>query len=193
MPDVHERKAIRDAVAAQLVAASTSVGTRVFTSRYAPFQLDECPAIRVTTEEELTDTEKSKTSPRQLSRTVTVKITGFLVAAEADMADALDALALEIEAAMDADRFLSNSDGATARDSMLKSSATEVGTSGDKLMGAVVLEYTADYRSPKRTQPPADNFNTAHSTITKVGPDKPLNGPGDTPPQDHITDIYAGS
>lgn len=153
MPD-HERKQIRDAIVARLTG-ETAAGTRVFTSRIAPIRVAQLPAISVYTDSETVDAASLKTFPRELTRTVTVAIEGWVRVTDG-VDDALDALALEIETAMDGDNYLS----ATCGDSMLISTEFGMKLDGDREMGAVRLEYTATYRTDPRIDALGDNFDT---------------------------------
>lgn len=182
----HERKLLRDAVAAQLVAAATSAGSRVELSRMGPLKASELPAICVYTNSETV--EEVSRAPRVLTRAVELEVEGWVeVDAGENVDDALDALALEIEEAMDTD---------PEHDSCALSSiltATEYGVSpkGAKPMGCVRLTYAVEYESPLRVEAAGENFDTANVKIEDVGaPEGDLHATNQ--PEDNVTDIYQG-
>jgi hypothetical protein len=149
----HERTELRDAVQAQLIAASTSAGSRVTKSRLAPLPQSELPALSVYTEDEVST--GKDTAPRELTRTVTLAVEGWAVAT-ADIDDALDALALEIEEAMDSDLNF----GGTAADSVLVGTEFGLKMDGNRPMGAVRLSYAVTYFTGLRNDELDDDLGT---------------------------------
>ncbi|MGN6105198.1 MAG: hypothetical protein ACTHU0_08845, partial [Kofleriaceae bacterium] len=113
----HPRKLIRHAVVAQLVGA-TAAGARVQATRVEPLRKGKLPTISVYTLHEPIDQDASAaTNPRELTRTVKVEIAGWVAHSDAlPVDDAMDDLAEQIEAAMDADPYL----GGKAGDSILE-------------------------------------------------------------------------
>lgn len=169
----HERKDIRDAVKAALIGAvtvgpvttyATSAGLRVFTSQVAPVRSSDLPAVLIYNAEESVDPASLNRSPRELKRTLIVSIEALVKTSE-DLDDDLDAAALEIETAMDADIYL---DGA-AVSSIL--TGTDFGTrvNGQLTMGAVILTYSVVYRTDLRVA--ADL-----PVLEKIGIEYNLNG-----------------
>jgi hypothetical protein len=153
---VHERQAIREA-ALTLLDGATAAGVRVFKTRLAPLRQAELPAIAVYTDEESVSPDSGTSSPRELTRTVTLAVEGWVKANE-DVDDVLDELALEIETAMDADQNL----GGTAFDSVLVKTETGLKIDGERPMGCVHLEYAVTYHTDLRTEESGDDFLTAN-------------------------------
>lgn len=106
----HQRKLIRQAVVALLVAANTDAGARVKDTLVDSVRKKDLPSIAVyTTEEDVLPASES-TAPRELTRTVTVGISAWVAHSAAVPASvAMDDIAAQIEAAMDANRFLTTS------------------------------------------------------------------------------------
>lgn len=165
---MHERKAIRDAVIAQLTGApgtwATAAGPRVTSSRMAPQRLAELPAVSVYTGEEAIDPKSAGTAPRELTRRLVLVVEGWVKASD-PIDDVLDALALELETAMDADQFLGNTCGF----SILDSTSMGIKVDGDRPLGCVHLEYAVTYRSDLRKAVATDKFNTAATEISLSG------------------------
>jgi hypothetical protein len=162
----HERQAIREAIVAQL-KGRTSAGVRVFKSRREPLREMELPAITVYTDEETVD--DVNTAPRELKRQVSVAVIGWVMQS-ASVDDALDALALEIETAMDADMFLGGTSPGASR---LASVAIGEKLDGARPMGAVNLTYTATYFTDLRIALEANAFTTV-DVKTSVTPGQAL-------------------
>lgn len=153
---MHERKDIRDAIVAALVAAGASFGSRVFPSRNPPLRTAELPAVCVYTDDEAVDRASWSTAPRELTRTVNVAVEAWARATD-DIEDVLDALALEVETAMDADLNLDD----TAFDSGLLSTEIGIASAGDRPMGAARLIYSVVYHTELRAPPVEDAFDVA--------------------------------
>lgn len=136
----HRRKRIRDAAMAALLAASTSAGSRIFSTRSVPWRRLQLPAVSVYALSETSDDQQ--TSPRELYRTLTLAIEAAVEAGE-NIDDTLDAMALELERAMHADSTL----GEVCGDSMLVGTELEVAEQGDKPIGLLRLTYKCWYRT----------------------------------------------
>ena len=148
---------MREAVIARLAGPGptypTAAGARVFKTRLSPIRGLELPALNVYTDDETSDAKNS--APVELVRTVPVVIEGW-VALTSGVDDALDALALQIETAMDSD----SSFGDTVESTL---TLTQFGykLEGERQMGCVHLEYTTTYRTSARHAAPVDEFDTA--------------------------------
>lgn len=156
----HQRKLVRQAVVALLTNA-TSAGARVFDTRRAPHKRSLLPAIVVYTLRE-PDVVESGEAPRELERVVRAEIAGYVADTEAvPLGDAMDDLAEQIEAVMDANRYL----GGAAAESVLESTEMMVPTEDDRSdppVGIVVLTYAVTYRT-EPTVGPLDDFITVHT------------------------------
>lgn len=143
---LHERQMLREATIAALLN-KTAAGPRVYKSRRAPIPEATLPVIHVYTDQEPVDDNSGKTAPRELTRRPDLVIEAWVVAS-ADVEDSLDAIALQIETAMDADRFL---DGC-AFNSWLSNTELGVSVQGARPMGAAQLTYSVIYHTDQRTQ-----------------------------------------
>lgn len=160
---MHQRQVIREAVRDLLIAASTAASTRVVATRTLPYRKNELPAISVYTLEETVDGESVNTAPRELTRNLQLEIAGWVTAAD-DVDDQMDALALQIEFAMDADRYLADS----AAECVLDGTTMGIQGDGDNLMGLVTLTYAVTYRT-MAPEAPTDlsDFTTAAVTYNQ--------------------------
>ena len=177
---MHERAAVRQAIVAQLTGAApnwrTSAEGRVVKSRQAPVKRQSLPMISVASDSDITDTSSLQNAPRELKRNYQVVITGWVLAEQGiEVDDALDALALEIEAAMDVDTFL---DG-HASDSVLLSSVFGEKLDGDRPMGVVELTYNVVLFTDLRAAAPAAIFDTAAIQTSLGGAQAPADQPAD--------------
>lgn len=167
MTTKHQRQIIREAFAAQIKGAEpafkTAAGPRVFETRMVPWRTQELPAISVYSGDESVDDQKS--APRELKRTVDMTIEATVIAS-ADLDDALDALALEIERAMHADPTL----GGAASDTVLKRTTIGTMVEGNRPLGAVQLVYETTYytNAPEAEDTLLDDLETVH-TRTSIG------------------------
>lgn len=159
---LHARAALRAAIIAQL-SGKTVAGVRVTSARATPLPgTDALPAISVYTNEEVIDEASKRSSPRELKRNPVVQIEGWVtVAAGGDIDAAMDALALEIETAMDGDQFCD----AYASGSVLGRTEFARDLSGARPLGCVTLSYEATYETNLRVTAPVDNFNKLGTTI----------------------------
>jgi hypothetical protein len=135
----HPRALIRQAAVAQLIAASTAAGSRVEATREIPYRRSNEPAIGVYTPDEATDTD-TRTAPRELTRDLRLVIEAVIVGV-GGVDDALDDLAGQIEAAIDADDTLSG----TAAETKSPQTETEVMEESGKRVGLLRITYTATY------------------------------------------------
>lgn len=153
----HERKLMRDAAVAQLLGA-TSAGSRVTSTRMPPPQTATLPSIGVYTDDEVTDEASKHSAPRELKRRALVAVEAWVaVPAGGAIDDAFDAIALQIETAMDANIYLAG----TAFESVLASTEMGIDMSGARPMGCVKLTYEVDYHSDLRVTAPTDIFDAA--------------------------------
>lgn len=136
----HQRQNIRKAIIAQLVAANTAAGAKVFATKRTPWRKGDLPGISVYTLREPVDPESARTAPRELERNLQVKIEGALQLAEG-IDDALDALADQIERAVDRDETF----GGTASDAVLTDTVLVIDPEAEQPVGSVVLTYTVTY------------------------------------------------
>lgn len=163
----HPRKLIRDAVVAALTGA-TAAGTRVKGTRVEPQRNTQLPAIGVYTLSEEVDAQSAGTAPRELTRDLKLEVAGWVADSSAlPVDDAMDALAEQIEVAMDADRYF----GDTAANSILQSTEMSVleENAADPLIGIVKLTYTVTYRNFAGVTSPADDFDRAGVTTKRDG------------------------
>lgn len=141
---MHQRKLIRDAVVAALTG-TTDAGPRVKATRVEPNKSLGLPALAIYTSSEEIDPDSMASAPRNLLRHLTLKVTGWVVDTAAVPADdAMDALAEQIEAAMEIDRYLGGAAGGGAG-SVLSATETGVLDEGDPLIGVVTLTYLIGY------------------------------------------------
>lgn len=165
----HPRQLIRHAVAAALTGA-TAAGANVYKTRVLPFRRNGLPAVAVYTLTESVRTDE-KSAPRELERRTELVVEGAVQAASTENADdALDALALEIEAALHADPTF----GGTAADSILSSTEIDVAGEGEQMIGVVKLTYEVTYYAYADVGTTLDDFKTAnirHNLGNAVHPD----------------------
>lgn len=154
----HQRKTIREAIKAAIVAGSTAAGSRVFESRIVPWRTQELPAISVYTDDETVDPDSKSTAPRELDRGLQLAIE-VAVIASADVDDALDALAFEIERIMDRDETF----GGVCSGSILSTTEFGLKVDGERPMGLMRMVYSVRYftYAPDADDVPLDDFKTA--------------------------------
>lgn len=159
----HQRKVIRQAIVARLIAANTAAGARVTSTRIDPYKKTRLPAISVYCLREPVVNAGSDSSIREITRDAKVEIVGTVAHSDALPADdAMDDIAEQIEDAMSLDETL----GGAAADSVLESTEIQIDDEGgpDPLVGRIVLTYSITYR----TTPPegtADTFITVGDNI----------------------------
>lgn len=163
----HPRSLIRHTVVA-LLRGATAAGLRVSATRIEPHKRSQLPAISVYTLREPVDPDRSVTSPRELTRELKVEITAWVAHSDAIPADdAMDAIAEQIEASMDHERYL---DG-TVADSILENTEMQIveddGRS-DPIVGIVTLTYSVTYRT-SALDPVLADFLTVDAAHRIVG------------------------
>lgn len=133
---------------AQLIGTAPTYRTlaqdRVYRSRAkaSPYRQAQLPAILVYTSEE--PAKKANEAPRELERTAQVVIEAMVEGAPgSELDDALDAIALQIEQAMNLDETI----GGKASDSLLASTDSDVLEEGNRIVGVIRLVYGATYFS----------------------------------------------
>lgn len=178
----HPRKLMRHAVVAQLTN-KTAAGARVQGTRLETYRSSKLPAISVYTLHEPVDPDSDQTSPVELLRQPKVEVSAWVAlnGAAADPMDTVDDLAEQIEAAMDADRYL----GGTAGDSVLEDTEITFMTEADPLVAVLTLTYAVTYRTTPGTVVPIDDFLRAGVTTQVAG------GVPDTAPAEDLVDVRA--
>lgn len=165
----HERQDIRAAIVARLIAASTGAGSRVSTQRMRPLRKAGLPAILVYSDSEKVSEGSAETSPRELTRTAVFVVEAWVSAEASALEDAMDAIALQIETAMDQDLNLAHPSTPTvptAFDSTLIGTEFGVDPDGELPMGCVHLEYAITYHSDLRITAPTDLFDQVEATTS---------------------------
>jgi hypothetical protein len=172
---IHERQHLRELIVARLKGPDddrTAAEERVFKSRRAPVATAQLPAISVYSVDEPVNEKSKSTAPRELERDLRIEIVGWVKASE-DVDDALDALALQIETAMDLDPHFHFTDGdetcARVFDSILEGTVFGEELSGERPMGAVSLTYVCTYHTQKRLPLPTDDFELAATQVSLGG------------------------
>lgn len=167
----HQRKLIRQAVRT-LLDGATAAGARVYATRVLSLRRQELPAISVYTLEESVEGDSVTHAPRELTRGMPLIIEAWVAPGDAAAVDdAMDDIAEEIETAMHADPYLTD----TAAESVLDSTTLEVVQEGDRLMGLVALTYQVTYRTFAPVAPVLDDLETVHATYNlgnEVHPDE---------------------
>ncbi len=154
---LHERQQLREAIVTQLTGA-TSAGARVTKTRLEPTRGAGLPCLSVYTGDEDVDPASRKNANRELKRSVEVSIAAWdLAEPNEEIDDVLDALALEVETAMDADCEF----GGKAYSSILTRTEIGVKMDGSSPMGCVQLTYTCEYLTDLRIAAPEDDFDVA--------------------------------
>lgn len=156
----HPRKLIRHAVRDLLLEKTsgnhvTAADDRVTTTQILPFRRSELPAISIYTLDEETNVEQSSAiAPVELVRELELVIAGW-VEAGSNVDDAMDDLALEIEAAMGSDPYL----GGLTASAILLSTTMDPRGEGDSLIGLITLTYGVTYRSAIPELPVSDEMD----------------------------------
>lgn len=183
----HPRKIIRHAVVA-LLTGVTAAGDRVFSTRVEPLKKRPLPSLSVYALGEPVRDGGSNTAPRELTRDVRVEIAGWVAHSDSlSVDDAMDDLAEQIEAAMDADPYLAGAAG----DSILESTEMEVSNDGDRLIGIVALTYSVTYYTSPAAPANLDDFERAGvtialPTIADANIDVPATDPNDNSAKDLV-------
>jgi len=170
---VHQRKVIRKAVAAAIVAGETAADERVYPTQKLLYAMRNLPAIAV-----YSLTEKStldNTAPRELTRIASVAIESIVEAGE-NVDDAMDDLAEQIEAAMDTDPYFSGS----CFQSHLSETEMTSEPDGDRQIGVMVMTYEISYRTDAYVSPAVcDDFKRAEAVYDLEGQQAPLDRQSD--------------
>lgn len=164
---MHQRQAIRRAAVAALVDR-TGAGGRVYPTRVLPARRLELPMIAVYTDDESIDGESASSAPRNLDRAADLVIEALVAVPPPRIDDpvtdfvddAMDDMALQIEMAMDVDRYLDD----TVMDAVMSGTTTEVIQEGDRLMGLVTLTYSVTYQQLPAEAAAVDEFLLAGVT-----------------------------
>lgn len=156
-----------------LLTNATAAGARVEGTRVDPNRKTQLPAIGVYTLSETVNAELSaNTSPRELTREPKVMIECAVRGTDAvPVDDAMDDIAEQVEAAMDADRYL----GGNVAESTLESTEMAV-ERNDPRAGFITLTYAVTYRTTPAVGT-LDDFLRSKATHQIVG-----GIPGDTIP-----------
>jgi hypothetical protein len=179
MPALHPRQVVIDAVIARLTGA-TVAGSRVEDTRVELYAPGELPAISVYALREPVRPDSAGMAPRELTRDVKVEIVGQVAhTAALPVGKAMNAIALEIETAMDTDQYL----GGAAGDSILEDTEMEVRDEGDPLVGVVALTYSVTYRTSPAAPGDLDDLLRVGATYELVG------GVADTVPASDLVTV----
>ncbi len=135
----HERKIIRDAVVTRLYGA-TSAGAHVEASRVSSWKTSDLPALGVYT---LHEESEQANLEGGLKRTLTVLVE-INAALTEQVGDVLDALALQVENAFDADRTL----GGIADDLWLSGTSIALSDGQSIPMGLGQMTFEVTYYTP---------------------------------------------
>lgn len=174
---MHPRKIIRDAVVAALVS-TTSAGTRVKATRVEPMGAQPSanrgsglPALAIYTPEDQVDADAAMYKPRELWHRLTLKVTAWVTdTAAVPVDDAMDAIAEQIEAAMNADAYFGGACGGDVG-SILSSTETGVLDDGDPLIGVITLTYRCEYADNQAPATGLADYLRTHTTTQVDGPD----------------------
>lgn len=169
----HPRKLIRHAIIADLKVGVALVSQRVYGTRVDTLRKTRLPAISVYCTEEPVDIDtSSQTAPRVLYRELEVEIGAWVPGPadpDGDIGDPMDDVCEQIEAVLDADRYLGGRENGLVRDTILKSSRFGLrGGEADPIVGVVTLTYLVTYNtSPAQTA--IDDFLRAYTTTQMPG------------------------
>lgn len=163
----HPRKLIRQAVVT-LLTNVTAAGARVSKTRFDPHRKSQLPAISVYSLSEPVRPGSAETAPRELTRDLKIEIAAWVPHTDAiPVDDAMDNIAEQIEAAMDADRYLNGAAGESILESTEMAVVEDDGKS-DPTIGIVALVYSVTYRTTQG-ETATDDFITVNSTQDIVG------------------------
>lgn len=166
----HPRQIIRDAVVAALTNA-TSAGPRVKATRVEPMGVlisasrgSGLPAIGVYTPTDNVDPNAALYKPLELWHNLELHVVAWVVDTTAvPVENAMDAIAKQIEAAMNVDRFFGGACGGTVG-SILSSTETGVNDDGDPLIGVVKLTYRCEYADNQAPATGLTDYLRTHTT-----------------------------
>jgi hypothetical protein len=134
----HVRKLIRDNVTTTLTGLSTT-GSNVFQTRLFSLGENKLPAICIYTKSEAVEY-VTITRPRTQIRTLDVAVE-FFVKGTANVDDAIDAVALEIEEALYADPTR----GGNAKDTKITDFEADYNSDGEQSVGVGRFTISVDY------------------------------------------------
>lgn len=144
----HARTQIRNQVATYLTGLTTT-GSRVFDSRPTgrPLQTSELPALLIYTEGEDDQPETMGGPAGQLTRALRVKVEA-VVRANTAFDDTIDTIIAEVETALNASTTVFSVNG-LARGGIRLAAVDdpEFDGSGDKVVGRVIMNWIATYRT----------------------------------------------
>jgi hypothetical protein len=136
-----QRKAIRGAFAATIVAASTGLEARVFENRVRPFRHNQLPAASIFTRSETA--EVNSEGPRLYQRELEVYVQ-LVVDGDVDVDDRIDDLADEVEVAIEADPTLGALAG-VADTELDRIEGPELSSDGSRIVAMAALVYRVTY------------------------------------------------
>lgn len=153
-----QRKKIREAAAAAIVAASTDLGSRVHENRVLPFQHRELPACSIYTQGEVVD--ELTRAPLEYARACEL-VVQVVVDGNRDVDDEADALCQQVENAIHNSANLS---GQADFVRLTRVVGPELAEEGRAVVAGVNLVFEALYSAEAvTTEAPADDFATAHA------------------------------
>lgn len=162
-----QRRAIRDATKAAIVAAGTSLGDRVFENRVIPFRHSQLPAASIYTTAESVGVLAE--SPRLYSRELRL-VVQLVVQGDEDVDDRIDALSEEVERAMEFGGLI---EAVPALGDLELSSVEgpELDSDGARIIGMLNLVYSATYeRGYEVDDAELDDFTGATASIETHAP-----------------------
>jgi hypothetical protein len=176
---MHPRAVIRAKVVELLSTAVDSVyptaaEERVYPTRTLPYKKGgTLPVVSVYALSEDVTPDSVTTAPRELTRELSLVIEAWVKASVSggvptiNADSAMDTIAAEIEAVMEADPFLDD----TAAQSILSSTETDLVEVGDTMMGLLIMTYAVTYRTRATDDAPPDldDFLTVGSTTNLSG------------------------
>lgn len=138
----HLRRQIREAAVTALTGLTTT-STRVFGSRVRAIAQADLPCLRVYCDDESIEL-KSMGSERARMRTLALVVEGC-AAANADMDDTLDAIAKEVEIALDGNQGL----GVGVKFIEPREIKSEFAGEGEKIIAVITMRFEAVYYAAK--------------------------------------------
>lgn len=134
----HVRKLIRDDIETTLTGLATT-GSNVYQTRVYPIAENRLPGLAIYTSSEATDY-ATINPPRTQVRTLTVSVDAYVKAVTA-YDDTLDAICVEIEEALYADRTR----GGNAKDTRIVAFDSDFSGDGDQPVARATLTVEVDY------------------------------------------------
>ena len=170
----HPRTLIRRAFLERLKAAGTDAGTRVYASRVAPIDMDDpselpCILIYARDDKRNPDTDYGPEGEDSWVRSQLHLVVEGMAKANREVDNVLDALAEQIEAALD-DWDIPGFEGACVR---LAETDIDVITEGMRVpFGAIGLVWRVDYMRPWRVRPDGERPDTVDAIINGDPPER---------------------